>query len=662
MFSSIYRLIDNLIIDYSLIVGQFVLRLPLRPNDGFSVSSSFFLHLALPSPHTVPSLPAAVTGSSATIPSPSAASPTRDTNALRMPSDPLDFLLCQSNSTKLPATVLVLRLFALHCSLSSSVEFCPSSASCHICRLFRLQPIRFFRNFRSSAAHSHTIVKTTVDECSCWTSSSTWRKQQLLAANRPKCPFTRGKHLPAAATFIVPFYDDLDITGNNGKTETDSAFVQPHGPPAPPDELFTYTTTIPPPPDELFTYTTTIPPPPDELFTYTTTIPPPPDELFTYTTTIPPPPDELFTYTTTIPPLSPPFPSNEKSFPTLVPPTFPNLERSIDGGSLTEKKEIAEAVLKNAEGLMDGSAGSERGNASTSEGKTMALKLPELMGELEEFGEGMQKGSENGRDSAGEDERGAGTADVRSAHQNGEDQQQVALFESRKCSAHQWNVRVRPHGEGQSQSVSVASRRDVPMPIFVGKGKERQQIIGEESANGKAITAQRGDDQQRSNSELVPGHPFASTALLTRSASSQSTPDQCGVGPNFVPCVPLGQANARILSCCQQKQMPTGCLALCRYDTTQAQMKQAFEKGQCGLLNIAPFLSCASQGQNNVQCCRHREIVKRSGVQYNARVPPRRSSFHNIRPSFALNERISRIHHIFLSSFFGIDSSPIQQK
>lgn len=34
--------------------------------------------------------------------------------------------------------------------------------------------------------------------------------------------------------------------------------------------------------------------------------------------------------------------------------------------------------------------------------------------------------------------------------------------------------------------------------------------------------------------------------------------------------------------------MPIGCLPLCRYDTSREEIKMAFEKGQCGILNISP--------------------------------------------------------------------------
>lgn len=61
--------------------------------------------------------------------------------------------------------------------------------------------------------------------------------------------------------------------------------------------------------------------------------------------------------------------------------------------------------------------------------------------------------------------------------------------------------------------------------------------------------------------------------------------------------------------------MPPGCLELCRYDVTQPEIKRAFDAGKCGILNVAPFLECASAGNNNLECCRHRNLAAKSGLQ-----------------------------------------------
>ncbi|TKR83206.1 hypothetical protein L596_016832 [Steinernema carpocapsae] len=90
---------------------------------------------------------------------------------------------------------------------------------------------------------------------------------------------------------------------------------------------------------------------------------------------------------------------------------------------------------------------------------------------------------------------------------------------------------------------------------------------------------------------------------------------QCGKAPNFIPCVPVPEANRRLLQCCQRKLLPLGCHDLCRYDVTQPEIKVALDSGRCGLLSIAPFLECASDGHNNLDCCRQRGIAFKSGSQ-----------------------------------------------
>lgn len=82
--------------------------------------------------------------------------------------------------------------------------------------------------------------------------------------------------------------------------------------------------------------------------------------------------------------------------------------------------------------------------------------------------------------------------------------------------------------------------------------------------------------------------PSPAPSPSAQPSSMPSPIEQCGVPPNFIPCLPLEQANARLQSCCQSKLLPPGCLPLCRYDTTQAEIKMAFDKGQCGILNVAP--------------------------------------------------------------------------
>ncbi|KIH52259.1 DB module [Ancylostoma duodenale] len=97
---------------------------------------------------------------------------------------------------------------------------------------------------------------------------------------------------------------------------------------------------------------------------------------------------------------------------------------------------------------------------------------------------------------------------------------------------------------------------------------------------------------------------------------------QCGVAPNFRPCVSSQQAShvnrlmqhvvSALLECCRRKNLPPGCLALCRYDITQAEVRSAMDRGLCGIFSVAPYLECASQGKDNTECCRHKGVVAKT--------------------------------------------------
>ncbi|KAL3117919.1 hypothetical protein niasHT_005162 [Heterodera trifolii] len=322
---------------------------------------------------------------------------------------------------------------------------------------------------------------------------------------------------------------------------------------------------------------------------------------------LPAPPDEVAKSQTSEEEASSEAAPNEKGFfSTPIPQTVPELGSSIDG-------QPNETEVRRGSGLIDGKAGSEHKKA----GKTMALKVPQLMGELEEFGEATERKegeetTEQKQQNRHGDEEGLQQSTSRTTIP--ERSHSMPTAENGPLSANfpehfglpvnasrLWNVRIGPHvGDVSEHRISMEHRRDLPMPKM---DKEQKNSDGEEM-------------DRAFNRELF--RTIAEIAASRRNGGSgrqRNNTGQCGVGPDFLPCVPLDQANTRLLSCCQQKQMPAGCLPLCRYDTTQAQVKHIFEKGQCGLLNIAPFLICASQGQNNVQCCRHREIVKRTGAQ-----------------------------------------------
>lgn len=46
------------------------------------------------------------------------------------------------------------------------------------------------------------------------------------------------------------------------------------------------------------------------------------------------------------------------------------------------------------------------------------------------------------------------------------------------------------------------------------------------------------------------------------------------------------------------------------------QIKKAFDAGKCGILNVAPFLECASQGHDNLNCCRHRNVAGKRWISF----------------------------------------------
>ncbi|EFO85150.1 hypothetical protein CRE_21474 [Caenorhabditis remanei] len=118
---------------------------------------------------------------------------------------------------------------------------------------------------------------------------------------------------------------------------------------------------------------------------------------------------------------------------------------------------------------------------------------------------------------------------------------------------------------------------------------------------------------------VIPFRPLHFTAPPKNGPPGVSPPPtpggQCGVAPEFTPCVNNEIASKSLLECCKRKNLPAGCQQLCRYDITQAEIRAAMDRGQCGIFNVAPFLECASQGKDNSECCRHRGIVQKTGPQ-----------------------------------------------
>ncbi|KAH7708402.1 Protein Y57G11C.42 c [Aphelenchoides avenae] len=153
--------------------------------------------------------------------------------------------------------------------------------------------------------------------------------------------------------------------------------------------------------------------------------------------------------------------------------------------------------------------------------------------------------------------------------------------------------------------------------------QELSQIVGNRATNPSPkpvpsvnrtgpLMGIAGTTKAPNGQALIPPRQHRGPQVGVASMISNAT---CGVAPDFKPCVPVKAASERLLHCCKSKLLPAGCHDLCRYDVTQAEIKKAFDSGKCGILSVAPFLQCASDGHNNLECCRHRGIAGRSGPQ-----------------------------------------------
>ncbi|KAM3728754.1 Ig-like and fibronectin type-III domain-containing protein [Dirofilaria immitis] len=90
---------------------------------------------------------------------------------------------------------------------------------------------------------------------------------------------------------------------------------------------------------------------------------------------------------------------------------------------------------------------------------------------------------------------------------------------------------------------------------------------------------------------------------------------QCGTAPDFSPCIPISQANHQFEQCCRSKLIPQNCLHMCKYDVTQDEITTVFSKGFCGLLYVVPIVQCASDGRDNSECCRYKQVIAKSAPQ-----------------------------------------------
>lgn len=74
------------------------------------------------------------------------------------------------------------------------------------------------------------------------------------------------------------------------------------------------------------------------------------------------------------------------------------------------------------------------------------------------------------------------------------------------------------------------------------------------------------------SSEIAIAKPKSSLTQIE--INERNVIEQCGVVPNFRPCLPVAEASARLLNCCKAKNLPGGCHELCRYDITQKEVKR----------------------------------------------------------------------------------------
>ncbi|ULT93411.1 hypothetical protein L3Y34_003120 [Caenorhabditis briggsae] len=158
--------------------------------------------------------------------------------------------------------------------------------------------------------------------------------------------------------------------------------------------------------------------------------------------------------------------------------------------------------------------------------------------------------------------------------------------------------------EGSTKDLSVESSARVVSRTTIGPGVTNKVSVI--PFRPLRFTPPPSSSSASSNRIEQPGPPGISPG---------PSPGQCGIAPDFTPCVSNEIASKSLLECCKRKNLPAGCQQLCRYDITQAEIRAAMDRGQCGIFNVAPFLECASQGKDNSECCRHRGIVQKTGPQ-----------------------------------------------
>ncbi|EFO85153.1 hypothetical protein CRE_21469 [Caenorhabditis remanei] len=192
----------------------------------------------------------------------------------------------------------------------------------------------------------------------------------------------------------------------------------------------------------------------------------------------------------------------------------------------------------------------------------------------------------------------------------------VAHLVNRKCLEFHVDRTTRRQVSIQSLRSLLMGRRMRDSTSFIEGNTKDLSVESSAVVIVPRTTVAPGDTNKVS---VIPFRPLHFTAPPKNGPPGVSPPPapggQCGVAPDFTPCVSNEIASKSLLECCKRKNLPAGCQQLCRYDITQAEIRAAMDRGECGIFNVAPFLECASQGKDSSECCRHRGIVQKTGPQ-----------------------------------------------
>lgn len=83
------------------------------------------------------------------------------------------------------------------------------------------------------------------------------------------------------------------------------------------------------------------------------------------------------------------------------------------------------------------------------------------------------------------------------------------------------------------------------------------------------------------------------------------------------PCIPLDSANGNFRKRCEAAgaALKSTCYDHCRYDENTAQMKKDFLSGPCPLSQLRTYLTAASNGKDNTQCCQDTGVLSQKKTE-----------------------------------------------